>query len=300
MEYLKELQLKISDYRTDSNKVNYAPLCCDPLINFDESPVPFIPWHWHDAVEFFYVESGCIEYSTIHGKLTFPAGSGGFINSGVIHMMRWTDSGNSNVLSLYKFDIASVLDISRIDVKELLGSKVGLVPFFLDDKFHSGILKKMKTLAAANDRRHHRERFMKDLLTDIIEAIIKLESPFLPMDKIGIRTNHKIKMMMSYAHQHYQKPFRMKYIAEQGQLSSYSCHRFFREKLFTTPVDYVNEVRLYFACLMLSETNEYIETIAANCGFCTSSYFGKLFKEKFRCTPSEYRLSKQAIKSIGR
>ncbi len=48
----------------------------------------YVPWHWHKTVELFYMESGSIEYDTPGGKLLFPAGSGGIVNSNVLHMTK--------------------------------------------------------------------------------------------------------------------------------------------------------------------------------------------------------------------
>mgnify|MGYP002621302802 FL=1 len=48
----------------------------------------FVPWHWHRAVELFYVESGGVEYYLPGGKIVFPAGSGGLLNSNVLHATR--------------------------------------------------------------------------------------------------------------------------------------------------------------------------------------------------------------------
>ena len=62
------------------------------------------PWHWHKAVELFYVESGCVEYTTPHGKRAFPAGSGGFVNANVLHMTCVTDGNLPNVQLLHLFD----------------------------------------------------------------------------------------------------------------------------------------------------------------------------------------------------
>lgn len=44
----------------------------------------FVPWHWHKAVELFYMESGEIRYHTPNGTAIFPAGSGGMVNSNVL------------------------------------------------------------------------------------------------------------------------------------------------------------------------------------------------------------------------
>ena len=54
----------------------------------DRFPQSYVPWHWHQAVELFYMESGELEYHTPGGTVCFPVGSGGIVNSGVIHMTR--------------------------------------------------------------------------------------------------------------------------------------------------------------------------------------------------------------------
>ena len=40
-----------------------------------------IPWHWHKEIELFYIEKGTLEYDTPGGKIVFPEGSGGMVNS---------------------------------------------------------------------------------------------------------------------------------------------------------------------------------------------------------------------------
>lgn len=44
-----------------------------------------VPWHWHRAVELFYMESGELRYHTPGNTAVFPAGYGGMVNSNVLH-----------------------------------------------------------------------------------------------------------------------------------------------------------------------------------------------------------------------
>ena len=48
----------------------------------------FAPWHWHKAVELFYIENGTLEYHTPEGKILFSKGSGGMVNSNILHMTK--------------------------------------------------------------------------------------------------------------------------------------------------------------------------------------------------------------------
>ncbi|HIV43286.1 MAG TPA: helix-turn-helix domain-containing protein [Candidatus Faecalibacterium avium] len=54
-------------------------------VEIDRYPGRVVPWHWHSAVEIFYMEKGSLEYSTPQGSVVFPQGSGGFVNSNVLH-----------------------------------------------------------------------------------------------------------------------------------------------------------------------------------------------------------------------
>lgn len=44
-----------------------------------------VPWHWHPALELFYVESGAMAYAVPGGSVRLPAGAGGLVRGGVLH-----------------------------------------------------------------------------------------------------------------------------------------------------------------------------------------------------------------------
>ena len=54
--------------------------------------------------ELFYLEQGGLEYETPQGKTAFTAGSGGFVNSNVLHMSRAKDGEGSVVSLLHIFN----------------------------------------------------------------------------------------------------------------------------------------------------------------------------------------------------
>ena len=64
----------------------------------------FVPWHWHKAVELFYMESGEIRYHTPGGTELFPAGTGGMVNSNVLHMTQMLSRTEENIQYLHIFD----------------------------------------------------------------------------------------------------------------------------------------------------------------------------------------------------
>ena len=88
----------------------------------DQYPDHFVPWHWHKAVELFYVESGEVEYNLPSGKICFPAGSGGLLNSNILHASRGISLINENVEFCHIFDASLIAGGrgSRIEEKYVL------------------------------------------------------------------------------------------------------------------------------------------------------------------------------------
>ena len=59
--------------------------------------------------------------------------------------------------------------------------------------------------------------------------------------------------------------------------------------LNTTPIQYVKLLRLQRAAELLLSSPESVAEIGARCGFQDPSYFTRSFRERYGCTPSEYR-----------
>lgn len=76
-----------------------------------------------------------------------------------------------------------------------------------------------------------------------------------------------------------------------GVTPTYLC-RLFRNSLNMSPTAYISKVRMDRAREFLRERrNMQIRDIAAECGFESAGYFGKVFKRTFGITPEGYRMS---------
>ena len=102
-------------------------------------------------------------------------------------------------------------------------------------------------------------------------------------------TAEKMKAMMSYIQDHYTEMIAVDCLAREAHISKRVCFRLFQENLHMSPLEYMREYRLRKACMELIETEKSITEIASDCGFGSSSYFGKLFREHFNCSPVRYR-----------
>ncbi len=73
-------------------------------LDFYCEPFTFVPCHWHNAIELFYMESGVLKYYTPNKTLIFPAGSAGMLNANVLHMTQIQTRREKNVQLLHIFD----------------------------------------------------------------------------------------------------------------------------------------------------------------------------------------------------
>jgi len=78
-------------------------------------------------------------------------------------------------------------------------------------------------------------------------------------------------------------------IANHVALNKNYLIKLFKKEIGMTPHTYIIKTRLFYAKLMLIQTDLSVENIALSCGFNNSSYFIKCFRETFGNSPSKYR-----------
>ncbi|WP_412467423.1 helix-turn-helix transcriptional regulator [Pedobacter sp. KLB.chiD] len=81
----------------------------------------------------------------------------------------------------------------------------------------------------------------------------------------------------------------MNELAQLHNLSISSFKREFARHYNSTPANYIKTKRLEKAAELLLISNERITDIAFNCGFNVLANFTKSFRDKYQCTPSEFR-----------
>ncbi len=84
-------------------------------------------------------------------------------------------------------------------------------------------------------------------------------------------------------------PWTTSELARRAAMSSDGFSRSFRRWLHTTPVRYVQQVRIREACRMLSDGDESIDRISNHVGFADRFHFSRVFKQLTNTTPACYR-----------
>ena len=84
-------------------------------------------------------------------------------------------------------------------------------------------------------------------------------------------------------------------IADAARICGFSESHFmkyFKAHMAVSFTEYLNDYRLTIAARLLLSSSDSIGNIAVDTGFDNLSYFNRIFKKKYHCTPSEFREQK--------
>lgn len=84
-------------------------------------------------------------------------------------------------------------------------------------------------------------------------------------------------------------------LAKTAKMTPNGFIRRFRQLFNTSPQSYHLKKRLDHACHLLGYSNDSIEQIAGDCGFCDRNYFTAVFRKNIGLAPVEYRNSRRAL-----
>lgn len=131
-------------------------------------------------------------------------------------------------------------------------------------------------------------------LLKILQTIADSTDCKLIADAAYINTNKesekdRMGQVYEYVMQNYQGKVSLEEAAQISNLSVSAFSRFFKSRVNKSFSDFLTDVRISHACKLLHETDLNISEISYECGFFTLSNFNKLFKERVKKTPVEYR-----------
>lgn len=262
-------------------------------VEFSKYTRTYTSWHWHKEVELFYIEKGSLEYYTPQGKVIFPERSGGIINSNVLHMTRQPVNEKSTIQKLHIFDPALIggrpgsLAEQKYIRPFITSPSIEILGFY--EGQHEEILEKIRNSFKVNKEDFAYEIKLNETLSGIWYHLLQIAQTLPQEKKANAKVNEKLKTMINYIHEHYDQKLAVEEIARAAFISERECYRSFKEHMRITPVEYLNNYRLQIACHLLANGRESITFISNACGLGSSSYFGKIFRENFGCTPAEYR-----------
>lgn len=96
---------------------------------------------------------------------------------------------------------------------------------------------------------------------------------------------------ISYIEDHYLEPLTLEEIAARSKISVRHLNRIFQSYYQTTPISYLQRLRLERARMLLRQSGLPITKISYECGFNDSNYFTRRFSKTYGLSPKAFRLS---------
>ena len=130
-------------------------------------------------------------------------------------------------------------------------------------------------------------------LLDILSEMAKntdfelLASAHFEKDSMGYGDN-RINKVLTYINYNYREKINISNLANLSGMNVTALCRYFKNKTGKTIVQHINELRIGYACKLMTEKQMQIAQIAIECGFNNISNFNRTFKQYTSKTPTAY------------
>ena len=257
---------------------------CDLNINTQEDGVAIeckkpvhIPPHLHDAVEMIYVTSGTVELGVGQELYHMEQGDFAVVFPNVIHHYQVFGTGKNEGIYIYM--------------------EPAMLPFYYDDlqKFspqYPIIEKKnlsndiVNAIHALLDTECD-NRMLIQAYTQVILALVFSSMKMTEKEYVG--GNDIIYKAVEYVAKNFREVLYLEKMAYDLGVSKYVLSRMFAKTFHCNFNQYINGVRLNYATAFLKNSHESITDICLDCGFESQRTFNRVFKEKYKMSPREYR-----------
>lgn len=248
----------------------------------------FVPSHWHQHIEILYIKEGALKLDTPTASYVLEKDSLFIVNSEEIHMTR--NNINTHYL-LLQIPIAlleqSIPHHQEVRYEEMPSSNLTpeKLPYYhqlIDNLITMNTIYSQQQEGYALSFNRYLYTFLDILYTHFRLEYVQQNLPY------GKHHEH-IKKAMEYIDLNCSHPLTIQDIANYLALNpEYFC-RLFKKHTGNTVMEYVNQVRLsrFYNDLLNSEHT--ITTLQNRHGFTNHKALVRLFRDRYGCTPSEFR-----------
>lgn len=257
------------------------------------------PTHRHDYIELNYVYHGKLTQKVGQERFELRKGELLFLNQHIEHAL--DPCGKEDLVINFIID-PRFFDhmFQSIDID---GSKQPVVNFLISSLFnqnHSGSYLYFK-VSDIVEIQSIIEKMIEEMMNPSIlsEVTVKFYMGLLIVnlikhsDKAYTRSNQLydyeiISAVLRYIDDSFRKA-KLEEVAKKLKMSNYNLSKQIKKRTGQTFKAILQERRLKEAKLLLDHTELAIDQVASEVGYENVSYFYRLFKEKYACTPREYR-----------
>ena len=239
--------------------------------------------HWHDYFELEIVLEGKGEH--IYNNTHYTLGRGSLYLMSFYNFHELTANSDMKVLKLQFNE-----NILPQQLNDFLFLSHNRFCCNVDENELLHIIKLFEILKLEEKRGGlFSDMLIKNLITEIIITVIRNSSH----DK-NTAVPTILQRAVSYIHNNFREPLSLCEIAKHCNITPNYLGSQFSKKMGVSFSDYLNTVRLRYACNLLDGTELSVKETAYASGYNSVEYFGYVFKKTLGASPLEYRNKKES------
>ena len=241
-----------------------------------KKPTHFPP-HIHEAIEMVYITKGTLELGVGQELYHMEKGDFAVVFPNLIHHYQVFEEGENK--ALYVLVSPKLIP----NYMNQFQKNCPAIPVIPKEYLHVDIVKAVKSLI---DVEKNNMRLIQAYL-QMIFAHVFYRMEMVYKDTLG--SDNLVYKSVEYVAKNFRKKISLDQMANDLGVSKYILSRLFSQTFHTNFAGYVNGVRLNYAVAMLDGGCESITNICYECGFESQRTFNRVFKERYKVTPREYR-----------
>ncbi|MCE6989702.1 AraC family transcriptional regulator [Dyadobacter sp. CY323] len=264
-----------------------------------ENAGPYLhnPWHYHPECEITYVNKGSGVLFIGDQVLNYKQDTLIMIGPNLPHEWRSDSKENpdfhSQTFAVHfnkNFPGAEFYKIPEAAaVNHLLEQSVRGIQ--INDAKTKSIVKD-KLMQLLNTKGLERISLLFSIFNNIVSCEeIELLSSLIFVNSIDEGQNHRMNKIYKYVMDHFRDQISVEEIACEVHMTTTSFCRFFKQRTNKSFIQYVNDIRIGYACKLLLQEDYNISQIAYESGFENLSNFNKQFKKIKNLTPRQFILN---------
>ncbi|QUH28383.1 AraC family transcriptional regulator [Vallitalea guaymasensis] len=247
-------------------------------------------FHKHDEIEIMYVIKGRCTIRTEEQKYILKKGDFILLDANVPHALIVDEEETCRMLNIEFRFIKSVTRyltfgelVSQVkSVRTMLEMKKSHIQLIDTGEVYNDLHK------IINELNQNKENLMIQIL--LMQLMIDVSRQLVHFTDQSISSKNKyVKKAIEYLYHHYDCDIKVSHIAESINIHEGYLYRIFKQSTGKTIMNYLMEIRLDKAKLMLENTDVSITDIAEYIGINSRQYFTYIFKRYYKLTPSNYR-----------
>lgn len=265
-------------------------------VKYCEKPHFTYPWHFHPEFEILYIIEGSGTRFVADSIEDFQSGDLVLVGSALPHFWRsdekYMNSGGELKIKYIVIQFSAEFlkaEIQAYPEYHLIGDLLGRAArgVYFNPDFASEVSKKIAKVVTFNG--FERIICLQELLQKMAKtAEYRLLAGELYHHNNVNFTNFRLTKVMQFLNTNYQRKIELENVAEIANLHPAAFCRFFKEKSGKSLSEYVNDLRVGYACRLINEGRMSISQISFESGFNNLSNFNRTFKKHTGFTPTSY------------